>query len=169
MGQTEAEKYLRRLTKRHVSIFILWGLLGAGLLCFSGELRRSQKASNDRSVQNISKFVDESKLFLQLVAEHPLESRTPAQQQQLDALLADENMLNSQQLQLASQTFASARRGQFVDVLQFWILVVGGVGVIVLSERRRRLKKRIASGLCFNCGYDLRGSPDRCPECGTPR
>ena len=36
------------------------------------------------------------------------------------------------------------------------------LGVRSLLRRRRRIRSRI----CLRCGYDLRASPDRCPECG---
>lgn len=51
--------------------------------------------------------------------------------------------------------------------LWFVIAVLGAPGVIMLTRDRRR-RRRNKTGCCMKCGYDLRATPGRCPECGLP-
>ncbi|HEY7118297.1 MAG TPA: hypothetical protein VH475_17040 [Tepidisphaeraceae bacterium] len=54
-------------------------------------------------------------------------------------------------------------------LVPYWLLLVvfGAPAVIrLLSRGHRRRAARVAAGLCPACGYDLRATPQRCPECG---
>jgi hypothetical protein len=57
--------------------------------------------------------------------------------------------------------------------LRLWLpIAVAGVafGLKAVGARRRWAEaKKAAAGLCPRCGYDLRASPERCPECGLRR
>ncbi|MCH8970144.1 MAG: hypothetical protein IIA66_13630 [Planctomycetes bacterium] len=50
-----------------------------------------------------------------------------------------------------------------------WIpaLLSGSVVFCIYYLPRHRRRKRKKLGLCMKCGYDLRASKDRCPECGS--
>jgi hypothetical protein len=50
----------------------------------------------------------------------------------------------------------------------WWIIGILLIPICVRVARSYRNQERLASGLCVNCGYDLRGGSDRCPECGEP-
>ncbi len=45
------------------------------------------------------------------------------------------------------------------------LLFLPGASACILPLVRRRKRRKL--GLCLKCGYDLRASKDRCPECGT--
>lgn len=61
----------------------------------------------------------------------------------------------------------ASRQWAVVGVQLPFIALVAAVLPACQFVRQRRRRRRLSSGLCLSCGYDLRGTPGRCPECGT--
>jgi hypothetical protein len=56
----------------------------------------------------------------------------------------------------------------FALLAPFWALaILTAILPSVSIVRRFRRRHRLRDGLCTVCGYDLRATPQRCPECGT--
>ena len=76
---------------------------------------------------------------------------------------------------IASGGFAigrfSAVRYSILDVAYWGLLLVFSIApaanFIATAVRLRRLTRRLSQIQCAVCGYDLRATQDRCPECGT--
>lgn len=68
--------------------------------------------------------------------------------------------------------------GRF-SAVRYWILDIAYWGLLLIFSlvpatlyittalRLRRLTNRLSQMQCAVCGYDLRATQDRCPECGT--
>lgn len=58
---------------------------------------------------------------------------------------------------------------QRIAIPSWSAFAVTAVGPAIWIRNRRRSRRTKDDGIyCTNCGYDLRASNDRCPECGEP-
>lgn len=68
----------------------------------------------------------------------------------------------------ATNDYPNAYHAQYLIVPIWWLLIGLSLPPLVWLWRYRSRRDRIKRGLCLACGYDLRASTDRCPECGKP-
>ncbi len=61
------------------------------------------------------------------------------------------------------RSFVNVYRVPLWSIVLVCALVSGLLTVLPVLRRRKRARR----GQCLHCGYDLRGSTERCPECGT--
>ena len=53
-------------------------------------------------------------------------------------------------------------------IVPLWMLsLVSATLPLAWLWHRRRIARRVRTGFCFVCGYDLRATPAQCPECGA--
>ena len=72
---------------------------------------------------------------------------------------------------LSYESFTGLYRRVLVADWLLLLMATVPIGLWIVQARRlgcRRRRDRLARGLCLHCGYDLRATRERCPECGRP-
>jgi hypothetical protein len=54
-----------------------------------------------------------------------------------------------------------------VYAVPWWFIMFVTAIMPSIAFLRSRTIRRRRTGQCMHCGYDLRATPDRCPECGA--
>ena len=105
-------------------------------------------------------------------AAHTALMRTQGDTVKLDAAIKDEAKIAAEEVTARTYLAGLAASGSSLwSYSSSMAIPVGailcGVLPLIALVRRGTAVKSSSRGLCVQCGYDLRATPDRCPECGT--
>jgi hypothetical protein len=117
---------------------------------------RAQTTLAEEAVRNAGSFIDQ----------HP--KPTTAELDRMNELNAQAMRLVDEQKRRATALLAGPAYYTTYKSAGMIAAVLPVLWVFRRSFVRVRESRRRASGLCISCGYDLRATPERCPECGTP-
>ncbi|HZL38433.1 MAG TPA: hypothetical protein VFC78_24175 [Tepidisphaeraceae bacterium] len=89
----------------------------------------------------------------------------------MNTAMKEQNRLLNIEIQAQSRRLAiqlqNSRRRSSLLISVYIALILPYAWWLHRAWLKRRCRGRQAKGLCTECGYDLRATPDRCPECGA--
>jgi hypothetical protein len=81
--------------------------------------------------------------------------------------VANPTALDRLGLHLIHQSWPSGLINVYVIEFHYWLLLLIFSATATISIRRILTFRNLEHPVCQTCGYDLRATPTRCPECGT--
>ncbi len=76
-------------------------------------------------------------------------------------------LINSERYHFLNFYFERILGATFRFTFPCWLAsLVFAIAPCAVALKRQTVRHRLRSSLCLACGYDLRATPNRCPECG---